>query len=57
MTDIERVATRISMAEFERRWTAVRRAMAAQSIDALVMQNASDWLANSVGHRKPSGIR
>ena len=28
MTDIERVATRISMSELERRWAAVRRAMA-----------------------------
>ena len=48
MTDIERVATRISMAELERRWTAVRREMAARGVDALVMQNASDWLGGYV---------
>jgi Xaa-Pro aminopeptidase len=48
MTDIERVATRISMAELERRWAAVRREMAARGIDALVMQNASDWLGGYV---------
>src|SRR5580704_1342470 len=48
MTDSERVATRISTAELERRWAAVRREMAARGIDALVMQNASDWLGGYV---------
>ena len=48
MTDIERVATRISMGELERRWAAVRRAMAARGIEALVLQNASDWLGGYV---------
>src|SRR5215472_7643647 len=48
MTDIKRVATRISMGELERRWDAVRREMAARGIDALVMQNASDWLGGYV---------
>src|ERR1700730_2767273 len=48
MTDIERVATRISASELERRWAAVRREMAARGIDALVMQNASDWLGGYV---------
>lgn len=48
MTDIERVATRISMSELERRWAAVRREMATRGIDALVMQNASDWLGGYV---------
>jgi Xaa-Pro aminopeptidase len=48
MTDIERVATRISANELERRWAAVRREMAARGIDALVMQNASDWLGGYV---------
>jgi Xaa-Pro aminopeptidase len=48
MTDIERVATRISMTELERRWSAVRKEMAARGIDALVMQNASDWLGGYV---------
>ena len=48
MTDIERVATRISMGELERRWAAVRREMGTHGIDALVMQNASDWLGGYV---------
>jgi Xaa-Pro aminopeptidase len=48
MTDIERVATRISASELERRWAAVRREMTARGIDALVMQNASDWLGGYV---------
>jgi Xaa-Pro aminopeptidase len=48
MTDIERVATRISTSELERRWAAVRREMAARGIDALIMQNASDWLGGYV---------
>jgi Xaa-Pro aminopeptidase len=48
MTDIERVSTRISMTELERRWAAVRREMASRDIDALVMQNASDWLGGYV---------
>jgi Xaa-Pro aminopeptidase len=48
MTEIERVATRISMGELERRWAAVRRGMGAHRIDALVMQNASDWLGGYV---------
>jgi Xaa-Pro aminopeptidase len=48
MTDIERVATRISMGELERRWSAVRKEMTTRNIDALVMQNASDWLGGYV---------
>src|SRR4051794_17706590 len=48
MTAIERVETPISAAELERRWSAVRKAMAARDIDALVMQNASDWLGGYV---------
>jgi Xaa-Pro aminopeptidase len=48
MTDIERVATRISGTELERRWSAVRREMNDRGIDALVMQNASDWLGGYV---------
>ena len=48
MTELERVATRISTDELERRWGAVRREMAARGIDALVMQNASDWLGGYV---------
>src|SRR4030088_1324312 len=48
MTDIERVATRISENELTRRWAAVRRETGARGIDALVMQNASDWLGGYV---------
>jgi Xaa-Pro aminopeptidase len=48
MTETERVATRISVGELERRWAAVRTEMAARGIDALVMQNASDWLGGYV---------
>ena len=42
MAAIERVETPISLGELERRWAAVRKEMDARSIDALVMQNASD---------------
>src|SRR4029450_12655020 len=48
MAGIERVETPISMAELERRWAAVRKEMAARNIDALVTQNASDWLGGYV---------
>jgi Xaa-Pro aminopeptidase len=48
MSAIERVETPISLAELERRWSAVRKAMAARDIDALLMQNASDWLGGYV---------
>src|SRR5438093_13647802 len=48
MSAIERVETPISLAELERRWAAVRNEMAAHGIDALVMQNASDWLGGYV---------
>jgi Xaa-Pro aminopeptidase len=48
MTAMERVETPISIQELERRWAAVRKEMAARGIDALVMQNASDWLGGYV---------
>jgi Xaa-Pro aminopeptidase len=48
MTGAERVETAISRAELERRWAAVRRQMTERNIDALVMQNASDWLGGYV---------
>ena len=48
MTGTERVETPISMNELERRWAAVRKEMAARSIDALIVQNASDWLGGYV---------
>src|SRR5262249_14374980 len=38
----------ISTRELERRWAAVRKAMAERKIDALVMQNDNDWLGGYV---------
>src|SRR4051812_4406901 len=48
MSAAERVQTPISMQELERRWAAVRKEMAARNVDALVMQNSSDWLGGYV---------
>jgi len=48
MAAIERVETPISLGELERRWASVRKEMEARSIDALIMQNASDWLGGYV---------
>jgi Xaa-Pro aminopeptidase len=48
MHPTERVETPISSRELERRWAAVRNAMNERGIDALVMQNASDWLGGYV---------
>src|SRR5262245_59197712 len=48
MSGLERVETPISMTELERRWAAARKEMAARNIDALLMQNASDWLGGYV---------
>jgi len=44
----ERLLNPISTRELERRWTAVRKAMAERKIDALVMQNNNDWLGGYV---------
>ena len=44
----DRILTRISDAELERRWVAVRAQMRERSIDAIVMQNASDWVGGYV---------
>ena len=44
----ERLLNPISTAELERRWAAVRKAMAERKIDALVMQNNNDWLGGYV---------
>jgi Xaa-Pro aminopeptidase len=44
----ERVETEISRQELERRWAAVRKEMEARNIDALLMQNASDFLGGYV---------
>src|SRR3954453_14284477 len=48
MSAIERVEFPISTKELERRWAAVRKEMDARGIDALVMQNSSDWLRGYV---------
>lgn len=44
----ERILTRISDAELERRWAAIRREMKARKIDAIVLQNSSDWVGGYV---------
>src|SRR3954471_931657 len=44
----ERLFYPISTGELERRWTAVRKAMAERKIDALVMQQNNDWLGGYV---------
>jgi Xaa-Pro aminopeptidase len=43
-----RILTRISDAELERRWSAVRHMMRDRGIDAVVMQNTSDWIGGYV---------
>src|SRR5262249_56781968 len=48
MSAADRVETPISTQELKRRWAAVRKEMAARGIDALVMQNSSDWLGGYV---------
>jgi hypothetical protein len=47
-TAVQRILTRISNADLQRRWTAVRRAMSERQIGALVMQAANDWLGGYV---------
>jgi Xaa-Pro aminopeptidase len=44
----ERITTAISDRELARRWAAARKEMAERKIDALVMQNANDWLGGYV---------
>jgi Xaa-Pro aminopeptidase len=48
MSSSERITTAISTQELERRWTAARKMMGERKIDALVMQNANDWLGGYV---------
>jgi Xaa-Pro aminopeptidase len=48
MPAADRVENPISLKELERRWAATRKEMDARGIDALVMQNASDWLGGYV---------
>ena len=44
----DRITTAISTKELERRWAAARKEMRERKIDALVMQNANDWLGGYV---------
>jgi len=44
----ERINNPISTAELERRWAAVRKGMADQKIDALIMQSNNDWMGGYV---------
>jgi len=49
MTPTEsRILNAVSLAELERRWTAVRAEMASRRIDALVIQNSSDWVGGYI---------
>jgi Xaa-Pro aminopeptidase len=44
----EREVNRVSTEELQRRWQAVRAQMRARSIDALVLQNSSDWVGGHI---------
>jgi Xaa-Pro aminopeptidase len=44
----ERLLNPISHAELDRRWTAVRKAMADHGVDALIVQSNNDWLGGHV---------
>jgi Xaa-Pro aminopeptidase len=46
--DAERINTPVSTAELERRWTAVRAAMAEQRVDVLLMQANNDFMGGYV---------
>jgi Xaa-Pro aminopeptidase len=43
-----RVVNAVSTAELQRRWSAVRAVMREQGIDALVVQNSSDWVGGYI---------
>lgn len=45
---LENINNRISDAELERRWMAVKTAMETAGLDVLVMQNTNDWLGGYV---------
>jgi Xaa-Pro aminopeptidase len=47
-TSFERALNAVSPAELQRRWAAVRTVMRAQGIDALVIQNSSDWVGGYI---------
>jgi Xaa-Pro aminopeptidase len=48
MTHHERIPVRISDQELTRRWAALRLAMKARDIDALIVQATNDWLGGNV---------
>ncbi len=48
MSEHPRIAVRISDAELERRWSAVRDVMKVQRLDAIVAQATNDWLGGNV---------
>lgn len=48
LVDGDRILYRVSRSELKRRWRKIRDAMAEQSLDALVMQSANDWLGGAV---------
>ena len=43
-----RAVNAVSLGELQRRWTAVRREMRSRDIDALVLQNSSDWVGGYI---------
>jgi len=43
-----RAVNAVSIGELQRRWQAVRAQMRAQGIDALVVQNSSDWVGGYI---------
>ena len=43
-----RICNAVSLAELQRRWAAVRAHMRAEGIDALVLQNSSDWVGGCI---------
>jgi Xaa-Pro aminopeptidase len=43
-----RAVNAVSLGELQRRWTAVRREMRSRDIDALVIQNSSDWVGGYI---------
>lgn len=47
-TNTPRVVNAVSTTELQRRWRLVRQRMREQGIDALVMQNSSDWIGGYV---------
>ena len=48
MSEHPRIGTRISDAELERRWAAVRSVMKTQGLDAIIAQATNDWLGGNV---------